>query len=98
MQYLLTHYCPVLPFGNETLGTLENAPKHALPNGNTGTLPFGNASCFGSQKLLRVYVLRLDLNAEELLNSHPFGQSFKNLDLEAFCCLLATPVCVTQNI
>jgi len=45
-----------------------------------------------------VYVLRLDLNAEQLLNSHPFGQSFKNIDLEGFCCLLATPGCVARNI
>ena len=33
------------------------------------------------------------MNAEQLLNSHPFSQSFKNLDLKAFCCLLATPGC-----
>ena len=45
-----------------------------------------------------VYVPRLDLNAEQLLNSHPFSQSFKNLDLKAFCCLLATPGCVARNI
>ena len=47
----LLHFSEI-PMSVDHSGRLENAPKCALPNGNTGTLPFGNASCFGSQKLV----------------------------------------------
>ena len=50
----LLHFSEI-PMSVVHSGRLENAPKHALPNGNTGTLPFGNASCFGSQKLVFMF-------------------------------------------
>ena len=47
----LLHFSEI-PMSLDHSGRLENAPKHALPNGNTGTLPFAGV---GSQKLVFMF-------------------------------------------